>query len=53
MPEIRAALSGTAAVAELTARSVHAYYTARLAEALAAKLSLAEPQPGSAVFAAG
>jgi histidine phosphotransferase ChpT len=53
MPEMRAAVDGSVAVADLTARSVHAYYTARLAEALAAKLSLAEPQPGSVVFAAG
>ena len=40
-------------VADLTARSVHAYYTARLAEALDVRLSVAEPQPGGAVFAVG
>ncbi|HKT19780.1 MAG TPA: histidine phosphotransferase family protein [Stellaceae bacterium] len=51
--EMRAALDGSVAVADLTARSVHAYYTARLAEALDVRLRLAEPQAGSAVFAAG
>lgn len=50
--ELRAVLGGTATVAELTARSVHAYYTGRLAQALDATLSLAEPQTGSAVFTA-
>ncbi len=50
--ELRAVLSGATPVADLTARSVHAYYTAKLAEALDAKLSLAEPQAGSAVFTA-
>jgi len=53
MAEMRAALGGAVAIADLTARSVHAYYTARLAEALDVKLSLSEPQAGSAVFAAG
>lgn len=50
--EMRAALGGALAIADLTARGVHAYYTARLAEALDARLSVAEPQAGSAVFAA-
>jgi len=50
--ELRAVLGGTATVAELTARSVHAYYTAKLAQALGVTLSLAEPQTGSAVFTA-
>jgi histidine phosphotransferase ChpT len=50
--ELRAILGGTVAVADLSARSVHGYYTAKLAEALGAKLSLAEPQAGVAVFTA-
>lgn len=50
--ELRAVLSGTAPVAELTARTVHAYYTGKLAETLDAKLNLAEPQAGTAVFTA-
>jgi len=45
--EVRGALAGTVAVSELTARSVHAYYTARLAEALNVKLALGEPAAGS------
>jgi histidine phosphotransferase ChpT len=51
-PELRAVLQGTTPVGELTARTVHAYYTVRVAETLSAKLSLAEPEPGSAVFTA-
>lgn len=50
--ELRAVIRGTVAVADLSARSVHGYYTAKLAEALGAKLSLAEPQAGVAVFTA-
>jgi histidine phosphotransferase ChpT len=50
--ELRAVLAGSTPVGDLTARSVHAYYTGKLAEALDVKLSLAEPQAGSAVFAA-
>ena len=53
MAEVRAALDGAMNVADLTARSVHAYYTARLAEALDVRLSVAEPQPGGAGFAVG
>lgn len=49
-PELQAVLAGNTAVADLTARSVHAYYTAKLAEALGARLSLSTAQTGSAVF---
>lgn len=52
MPEVRAVLDGAANVAELTARSVHAYYSTKIVEALGAKLNLTEPAAGSAVFTA-
>lgn len=52
MPEMRAVLAGTTNVADLTARTVHAYYAGKLAEALGARLSLTEPQPGNVVFTA-
>ena len=52
MPEVRAVLVSTTAVSDLTARSVHAYYTTKIVEALGAKLSLTEPAAGSAVFTA-
>lgn len=51
-PEMRATIGGATALGDLTARSVHGYYTAKLAEALDAKLSLAEPQAGVALFTA-
>lgn len=50
--ELRAVLAGTATLAELTARTVHAYYTGKLAEALNTKLTLTEPSPGHVVFTA-
>ncbi len=50
--EVRAVLSGSVPVEELGARSVHAYYTQRVAEALEAKLVLTEPEPGKMVFTA-
>jgi len=50
--ELRAVLDGTAGVADLTARTVHAYYTAKIAEAQGAKLVLAEPAPGNLTFTA-
>jgi histidine phosphotransferase ChpT len=50
--ELRAVFDGTAATADLTARTVHAYYTSKLAEALGTKLTLAEPSPGSVTFTA-
>jgi len=52
-PEFRAVLNGSATVADLTARTVQAYYTVKLAEALDATLTLAEPAPGSVTFTAG
>ena len=51
-PELRAVLSGTTQIGDLTARTVHAYYTGKLAEALGAQLTLAEPAAGSVVFSA-
>ena len=51
-PELRAVLDGKTAVADLTARSVHAYYSGKIVEALGAKLSLVEPAAGSFVFTA-
>ncbi len=51
MPEVRAVLAGASSVADLTARTIHAYYTGKLAEALGARLSLTEPQAGRAEFA--
>lgn len=50
MPELRVVLGGNTAVADLTARSIHAYYTMKLLETMSAQLSFAEPAPGSAVF---
>lgn len=51
-PELRAVLDGSVAVADLSARTVHAYYASKLAEALGAKLTLAEPSPGNVTFTA-
>jgi histidine phosphotransferase ChpT len=51
-PELRAVLAGTTSVADLTARTVHAYYTTKVAEALGAKVVLTEPQPGNVIFTA-
>lgn len=51
-PEMRAVLAGTTNVADLTARTVHAYYTGKLAEALGAHLSLTEPHAGNVLFTA-
>jgi histidine phosphotransferase ChpT len=48
--ELRAVLDGSATVADLTARTVQAYYTAKLAESVGAKLTLAEPAPGNVTF---
>ena len=44
--ELRAALIDGAAMNSLTARTVHGYYTARVAETPGARLELTEPQPG-------
>jgi len=51
-PELRAVLAGTVTVGDLTARTVHAYYTAKLAEALGVRLALTEPGPGKLEFTA-
>lgn len=48
--ELRAALADGADIGALTARTVHGYYTARVAETLGAQLELAEPQPGKFVL---
>jgi len=50
--ELRAALGDGAEVDALTARTVHGYYTARVAETLGARLDLAEPGPGKMTLAA-
>ncbi len=49
--ELKAALAPAAEVAALTARTVHAYFTARYAESVGAKLILSESDK-SAMFAA-
>lgn len=41
-----AAVAGTAPLDQLTPRNVHAYYAARIAEALGGRLTLDYPQPG-------
>jgi hypothetical protein len=43
--EGRAALTLKVNLPDLTSRTVHGYFTARLAETLGAALSLAEPAP--------
>ncbi len=48
-PELKAALNAGASVDALTARTIHGYFTARYAEQLGAKLTLAEG-PKRAVF---
>lgn len=50
--EVRAALDAGAAVDDLTSRTIHAYVTARLAAQLGARLGVALPQAGRAVFTA-
>jgi histidine phosphotransferase ChpT len=51
-PEMRAALDPGATVEQLTSRTVHAYFTARLASQLGAGLALAEAAPQRALFRA-
>ena len=51
-PELRGALDPTAAVDQLTSRTVHAYFTARLAGRLGAGLVITEAQPGRALLRA-
>ena len=50
--ELRAALADSADIDALTARTVHGYYTARVAESLGARLELAEPGAGKLLLAA-
>lgn len=51
-PEFRAALSGDVAVEALTARTVHVYFTARLARSLGAAISLVQDASGTMRLAA-
>jgi histidine phosphotransferase ChpT len=51
-PELRAALSSTVAVDDLTSRTVQAYFTARIAEQIGARLTIAAPAAGQVVFSA-
>ena len=39
-------MMGTATLDQLTPRSVHGYFTARIAEAMGGRLTLDYPQPG-------
>ena len=48
--ELKAALGEGADVAALTGRTIHAYFTSRMAAKLGAKLTLTQPDPGRAVF---
>jgi histidine phosphotransferase ChpT len=50
--ELRAALGEGAEIEALTARTVHGYYTARVAETLGATLDLAEPGAGKLALTA-
>ncbi|HEY1506942.1 MAG TPA: histidine phosphotransferase family protein [Stellaceae bacterium] len=50
--ELRAALADNVDVDALTARTVHGYYTARVAESLDAKLELTEPGAGKVLLTA-
>ncbi|MGO8915138.1 MAG: histidine phosphotransferase family protein [Stellaceae bacterium] len=51
-PEMRAALDPAAAVEQLSSRTVHAYFTARLALQLGARLAVAAAEAQRAVFRA-
>jgi histidine phosphotransferase ChpT len=50
--ELRAALADNPDIGALTARTVHGYYTARVAESLGASLELAEPGAGKLLLKA-
>lgn len=50
--DVRAALAGDVAAAEITSRSVHAFYTGQLARHLDARVTLTMAGAGRAVFAA-
>jgi histidine phosphotransferase ChpT len=51
-PELRAALDPLAAVDQLSSRTVHAYFTARLAQLLGAAVALVEAEPQRVLFRA-
>jgi histidine phosphotransferase ChpT len=51
-PELRTALSPNAAVDELSSRTVQAYFSARLAERIGARLAVSAPSAGQVVFSA-
>ena len=51
-PELRGALDPAVAADQLTSRTVHAYFTARLAGRLGAGLVVAEAGPNRALFRA-
>ncbi|HWE74675.1 MAG TPA: histidine phosphotransferase family protein [Stellaceae bacterium] len=51
-PELRAAIGEKADIDALTARTVHGYYTARVAESLDTKLDLTEPSAGKVTLTA-
>jgi histidine phosphotransferase ChpT len=51
-PEMRAAAAANAVVDDLTARTVQSYFTARLAEQLAAQLTVAQVTPAQAALTA-
>jgi histidine phosphotransferase ChpT len=51
-PDMRAALDAAVSVEQLTSRTVHAYFTARLASQLGARLALIEAEAQRAVFRA-
>jgi histidine phosphotransferase ChpT len=51
-PELRGALLPNAPVDELSSRTVHAYFTARLAEQIGARISVASSSNGQVTFTA-
>jgi histidine phosphotransferase ChpT len=51
-PELRSALDPNAAVDQLTSRTIHAYFTARLAQQLGAAVALVEAEPQRVLFRA-
>lgn len=51
-PELRSALDPLAAVDQLSSRTVHAYFTARLAQQLGAAVALVEAEPQRVLFRA-
>ena len=51
-PELREALGDSVAIDALTARTIHAFYSARLAAALGAQLTLSQPEERRALLTA-